>query len=590
MPFLPEGAFLDAPPAWPGGEWLAGVQGGVVPLVPESTMINPASQVAELLRTMVKGFRAFQMYLPNNPVYQRTMQSLQAAFPPVWEFTDHLVLAVVETDLIWEQEVVYEQPGRSESFAWLLYKDGLRFLTLRRGVEAEEVVRFLQVVNRARLLTADSGDDLLTLLWAEDFEFIDYRFVEIINENVVILDPQAVDLEGHYTPGENAHVIREEALQARPAGVVALDDFDSTLYFLEEGEVESLRLQVGEEYTRDSRSASLDILFDIFELQDEVAVRGEVLDILEQLMPGLLHNGEYGAVARILRELRSVAARIRVAESPLAARFDAFEATLSEPAIVSQLLQSLDEAVSVPEDEDIGELLRELRAPALGTVLRYLPRMAHPGVRGVMMAAVDRLVTAHPREALRLLDDADPDLLRGLVPVFGRLRTQAAIAPLGRLLESGEPDLRLAAVESLAAIGTPGAVGLLERALDDADRGVRLAAVGAVAARGWRGALKRLEAVVNGKGKEDLERAERRQFFEAYATIAGPAGLATLGDILEPRGLFRRRESAETRTCAAYAVARIRTPEARELLERVANDKELSVRNAAARALRDWPR
>lgn len=559
-----------------------------MPLVPESTMINPASQVAELVRVMVKGLRAFQMYLPNNPVYQRSMQSLRAAFPPVWEFTDHLVLAVVETDLVWEQEVVYEQAHRPESFAWLLYKDGLRFLTLRRGVEEEEIVRFLQVVNAARLLTADAGDDLLTLLWAEDFQHLDYRFVEVISETVVVLDPQAVDLEAQHRPEDTAQVIREELQQERPAGVVALDDFDSTLYFLEEGEVESLQAQVEHEYVRDVRAAALDALFDVFELTDEVDVRGEALDVLEHLLPGLLHNGEYAAAARILRELRGIASRVRLAETPLAERFERFDASLSEPAIVAQLLQSLDGAASLPEDEDIGELLRELRAPALGTVLAFLPLIPHPGIHAMLEGAMDRLAASHPREAMRLLEAGDPAVLRGLVPVLGRLKVQPAVAPLGTVLGRPEPDIRQAAVEALAAIGTPGAVGLLERALEDGDRGVRLAAVAAVSARGWKGALKRLEAVVNGKGREELERAERRQFFEAYAVIAGPAGLATLAGILEPRGLFRRRESAETRTCAAYAVARIGTDEARQLLERMADDKELAVRNAATRALREW--
>ncbi len=107
--------------------------------------------------------------------------------------------------------------------------------------------------------------------------------------------------------------------------------------------------------------------------------------------------------------------------------------------------------------------------------------------------------------------------------------------------------------------------------------------------KGYRGALRRLEAVVLGRGPQELERAERRQFFEAYAVVAGQPALRVLSDILEPRGLFRRRETAETRTCAAYAIARLQSPEARAVLERIQQDKELAVRNAAARALRDWP-
>ena len=127
-------------------------------------VVLPPSQVAELLQSLVKALRAFQMYLPNNPIYQRAILNVRSAFGPIWSATDEIVLQVVETDFHWEQEVVYQQPTKSESLAWILYKDGLRTLTLRRGVEAEEIARFLAVVNRARFLPADAGDDLLTLL------------------------------------------------------------------------------------------------------------------------------------------------------------------------------------------------------------------------------------------------------------------------------------------------------------------------------------------------------------------------------------------------------------------------------------------
>jgi HEAT repeat protein len=62
--------------------------------------------------------------------------------------------------------------------------------------------------------------------------------------------------------------------------------------------------------------------------------------------------------------------------------------------------------------------------------------------------------------------------------------------------------------------------------------------------------------------------------------------LKALSAILLQRGLLKMKEPPETRACAAMALGRIKTPEARELLQKVAEDKELVVRNAATRALR----
>jgi len=42
-----------------------------------------AAQVSELIQTVAKALRAFQMYMPNNPIYQRAIQNVRAAFEPI---------------------------------------------------------------------------------------------------------------------------------------------------------------------------------------------------------------------------------------------------------------------------------------------------------------------------------------------------------------------------------------------------------------------------------------------------------------------------------------------------------------------------
>ena len=59
-----------------------------------------------------------------------------------------------------------QQEQRAESIAWTLYKDGIRSVSLRPGVEDTEIVRFLAVLHTSKNITADAADDLLTLLWA----------------------------------------------------------------------------------------------------------------------------------------------------------------------------------------------------------------------------------------------------------------------------------------------------------------------------------------------------------------------------------------------------------------------------------------
>ncbi|MEK6767535.1 MAG: hypothetical protein AABY85_00960, partial [Gemmatimonadota bacterium] len=142
----------------------------------------PPTQVEELLQALAKALRAHQLYLPNNPVYQRATENLRAAFQPIWEATDDLALDVAESDLRWEGNVVYSNSSRSESIAWVFFKDGVRSFTLLPGVEQNEIVGFLDVVHKARNLQSEDSDDLLTLLWEKDFQRIRYVFQDLTSD------------------------------------------------------------------------------------------------------------------------------------------------------------------------------------------------------------------------------------------------------------------------------------------------------------------------------------------------------------------------------------------------------------------------
>ncbi len=550
-----------------------------------SAHLLPASQVAELIQAMVKALRAFQMYLPNNPIYQRAILNVRNAFGPIWAATDELNLQVGESDLRWEEQSVYHQINRSDSVAWSLFKDGMRELTIHRGAEAEELPRLLGTINKARFLPADAGDDLLTLLWAMEFEHIKYRFVDFFAGGGGEVPGPSGPAGGTGSAEQRRAQVAEEA-QERLKGVVELDDVDSTLYFLDQEEITYLAGELEEEYKRDVRGSALNVLFDLVETQPEGGVRDEVLGVLEQLFPNLLTSRDFRSAAAVLREsklLKERATNLRLEQTQ---RLDGFVGRLSEPAIVGQVLQSLDEASGLGLDNDAAGLLRELRATALEPLVSWLPNLSSAPLRKMLEEVVDKLASSNIAEVQRLLRQADSPALPGIVALCGRLQLHHAVPGFTEVISHSDPAVRLAAVQTLTQLGTPGAMTLLDRSIDDPDRAVRLAAVRGVGSRGYKGALRRIETVVLGKSPREIDLTEKMAFFEAYGAIAGAAGLKPLSTILLQRGLLKMKEPPETRACAAMALGRIKTPEARDLLQRAAEDKELVVRNAVNRALR----
>jgi hypothetical protein len=556
--------------------------------------ILPPAHVEELIKTMLKALRAFQMYLPNNPIYQKAQNNIVEAFKPIWEATDHLVLSIAETDFVWEENVVYSQPTKNESLAWTLYKDGMRILTIKEGAEHREMAKFLEVVQKARMLPADADDDLNTLLWEQMFEKIEYHFTEFL------ADAALPEQTGEYSAGAAETVqtqVQEEVAEAKEAarseegpgrtGIVDMEDFDSTLYFLEESEIAYIARALETEYAQDFRGTTLNILLDLLELQTDEAVRHELFVIFESLMPNLLNAGEFRHVATILREVRVIGERAKGLTDQQRQRLESFRGQLSDPAVLTQLLQAVDEATAAPSADDLGELFRELRPSSLETILVWLPKLASPTVRSLLVAASERLADGSPQEVLRLLGLSESEALAGTIDLCGRLALQGSVPGLGFTVGHKEQAIRLASVNALVAIGTAGAMQTLERAMDDTDREVRIAAVRALGNRGYKNALKRLQTAVLNRGLKNADLTERIAFFEAYALIAGPSSLDPLAKILLPGGIFSRKESPESRACAAIALSRLGTPEARDILQQAKDDKELVVRNAVNRALRE---
>jgi hypothetical protein len=545
----------------------------------------PPAQVEEMLTLVGKALRAVQLYLPNNPVYQRAIENVRVACRKIWEATDELVLDVAEAELRWEGDVVYSHDQKNESIAWTLFKDGVRSVTLRPGVEDTEIVRFMQVMHQARMLQAEAADDLLTLLWQEDFQLLAYTFRELSFDTASIEADQAA-------PAPSAVEVRQQVEQEAPPQreSVSVDEFDTTLYFLEDHEIAYLQSEVEREYAQDLRHNVLSMLFDLLELQTYGTVRAELISIVENFIPYLLGSGDFQSVAFILRELGVLLQRGREIIPEHRTALLAIPTRLSQPDALSQLLQSLDEATVHPTEDELGELFKELKPEALLTLAGWVARLSNERVKSLVKRSAERLATQNPGEVLKALASPDAATALEMVRLAGRLRLAAAPEGMERLLDGGDRETKLAVVDALTSIASPNALRMLERAVDDSDRDVRVASVRFLSSRGHRGAFQRIEGAVTGTKLRHADLTEKMAFFEAYGAIAGTAGVPVLEKMLLPRGLLGRREDPATRACAAMALGKIRSPDARTVLERAAQDKEALVRNAVSKALREMGR
>jgi HEAT repeat protein len=543
----------------------------------------PTVYVTDLLKAFVKAVRAHQLYLPNNPMHARSLEAVRESFATLWTHTDEIDLHVVETRLEWEGRVVLDEEERtSDNIAWLLYKDGVRELKMLKGFEEEELGVFFNLLQRVRKAT-DDDDDLLTLMWEREFLTLQYRYVDLTQEGGPSVESmeRAEQKEKILSPAQT-----EAGLESTQTSIAKMDEFDATLYFLDDREVEYLQGEIKREFSTDLRPSVIASLLDTFENQKDPTVREEICGLLDYFLLILLSTAQYRNAAYLLREASVTANRAPEVLETQKNRLTQLGELMSDPKPLGQLLQALEDSPLRAPQHELDELFGILQPRALETILSWIGRSNNPPLKMLLEVAAGRLASANSAELIRLIGSDDEAVVIEAIRRAAALKSPAAVPALGKMLTVGEADMRVAAVTALTEIGSAGAMQMLERALVDEDRDVRIVAVRALGARNARAATPRIEAAIKGKELREGNLTEKMAFFEAYGLLCGDAGVTLLDGLLNAKGFMGKKDDAEMRACAAMALGKINTTKAMESLNRASGEKDVIVRNAVSRAIR----
>lgn len=557
----------------------------------------PIARVRELFVVLGKALRAFQLYDENNPVRQRFVESLRQAVAQLWTEIDRLTLSVEEDRFLLGDQEVYRAEGRGDSLAFLFFKDGVREIAFLPGLEGDELVRFLGVLQRARKLTPE-GDDLLTVLWEADLQFFKYQYVDFLAEGVELpvpgagntqqemrnvvqgeLEEEGEEEEGPPKPGQQAE-------QAPAAKTVSKDDFNPTLYSLDPREMQTLKAELEKELKRDLRNDVLSALFDQLEESHAPERQSEILGDLATLLPNFLSRGELTAATRVLEELRKLEAIPGVFDEQRLEESRSLLDEVSAPEAIGELIQALYDGSIRATPQQLAAFLRFLRAGALFPLLRASETVEHKELQAVLRASVKGIAERNRGAVVRLLSEPDAIVVAAAARLAGDMQITEAGPALAGLLAHFDPKVRLAAVEAAVSLKASTAAGALQDTLDDPERDIRIAAARALGALRFTPAAARLEDILNSKELRAADITEKVAFFESYGTVSGDRAVGMLDRLLNGKGFLGKREPSEIRAAAALGLGKVGTPAATAALKRATQEEDAVVRSAVNRAMR----
>lgn len=536
-------------------------------------------EIREFFVAFLKTVRAAQFYVEGNPILHQFIADIRDRLDALWDRLPVLSFNISENEVHWRGRPVYQAQGLQDNIAFEFYKDGIRRIAFHPGAEREELIEFLDVIRLARQLKEGDEDDLLTLMWHQDFQFIRYEYVDVLADEDLPEIPSEMLLPAE---GERAELPQLPELELDPELETQVrEDFEPALYFLDEEEISRLQRELRGEWERPTKQAVVTALLDQFEVGD-LDRRYEVVRILQELLPRILADGEFKLVALILQELEAIARRHD--EASIRERVAELGEELSRPDVLEQLVRVMEDGAVRPTSESLGTLLSALRPSAMVSLIQLLPSVGHQETREQLYATLERLAGQNLAQTRELLGSEDPRVAAESARIAGRLELTDLAEPLAALVERKEEEVRLAGVEALSSLRSSMAGRPLVSALQDTSRKVRVAAAKGLAELQFAPAAEQLESRLRDKELWHRDLTEQLAFFEAYARAAGEESVRLLNRLLNGRRFLWFRYPGQLRACAARALGLIDGDAAAEALARGEGDKDPMVRSAVQAA------
>lgn len=549
----------------------------------ESLSPEEERESVELINLFLKALKAYRLYEPNNRTLRTFVETFAAALKRFLDAHGEFCVRVNQFSIVREGTTIYENPTKEESLAFRLFIHGIREISFHPGVPGTELEAFLEVLHRS-FDAKTSLDDLLSLLWEKDLQYVTFIILDDFFEEGEQSEFEEFVEEGRRsddTAGSMKFAIRpllDRLLgRARAGGDRPLPE----VLDLTEDEVTKLSVWVEDEQSRDLIHGLCATLLELLDPEADAADSEEVLAFLDRILEALLEDHRYREAIRLIQGIRGY--RLTAGEDTPAARM-AKEALgkIGGDRMVRYLEPHLRKAQG-DELEQLVDFLESLDQTAVPVLVDLLE---DPDTKRAATRALKRLAREHFSLVVLRLKDPRRGVVVAVLRLLGEIGDTRALGPIRGLVSHEETVIRREAIRAVGAIGGEGAFPLLQEVLADPEQDIRVLAVrglGGLPAETIRGPL------------FEMARARdfrRRTYFEKKEVFLALAGVADL-EIEEwlvatatRRGWFRREERDELRACAVAALARLATPAALEAIRRCGEDSSDQVRRAASQALR----
>lgn len=585
-------------------------------IVGEHLLQEVAKEISLLLRDFQKLIKVIALYPDNNPLPMKMRDSVGHQFLAMLARYNGFKFDIHPETVIYNGEVVYEDPRKEEALADIFYKAGIVTLELKKNLSEEEFNLFLDIL-KEYLNQPITERDLVTLLWQEQFDGIRFSTIEDVALAKFDAETAAQEFRSDYleshadsdrvefsqialdstddeeTTTESKKISPETAEAARQMGISLAPASDQESNFeLLINECQSFSFEeqrlvqqlLHENRHFDHYRTVARILTEILHIWKEIKPFSETATICEKILHELLNNGAFSPAADFVHSLQDLQDQLDPQKAAFRSRLDDFLRRAGDKDHIDRLTEIINQQEKV-DTNSIEIYLESLGWEALFNITDMLGKLVAKNARLMVCDYLAR----HGRHRLTIIGNGIRDqrwyVVRNIVMILGQIGGDQILEYLS--VSARHPDHRVRAetINVLANMGTDEAVEMLCYFLEDPDSELRIQCLKYLEKAGGRTAFENIWKIINSDKFESSSLEEQQWFLIAFSRLGGEEVVDFLIHIVATLKIFMPTLSIRYRLAALTALVHNRSELAEQAILKFTCSRRKWLREAASAAL-----
>ncbi len=503
--------------------------------------------VKDILQNIIKAKKTLRMYPKNNPMYVKTLEDLYARFGDFLNDIGDLSFKIKQNSISYNSEEIYHNPEKEDNLALFFFKDGLRELTFKRGLLQEELENFMKII--AMDFDREAfDDDVVTLLWEEDFQNIQY-----IVDDTVLLDADGDDYEIQAVNSAKQRVSDIEGLMKAYVEEFKEEDIkDVSVISFSDRDLQILMKELENDSSNKIDKLTA-ILFEMFYNSEEISgILDDTLKFFKETIKFSLRQGDINMLIQVMKRAKAIL------EDPLSTEDmkKYMRMLLMYPGtdeVMSILNEVLDSDIEIG-DEIFKEFIVLLDKKAILPFVKILGEIKTLRGRKKVIEALVFLGKQDIKTLATVLSDTRWYVVRNIIYILRKIKDKVAIEYLLKALKSEDPRVRKEVIKALADLGGQEILKPLKEHLDDPDVGVRIESVRAIGNTGSIAPKRIILDKISDKMFKERDLEEKKIFYEILSKWNDAEVFDFLIKILRRRSFLWWDKNYDEKACAAFCL------------------------------------